>query len=163
MIRSLKKLKIWSRRKKKKKISHAHSYTSPPTRPAPPPPIHCCSCSFAQPSAPPLPSWLDFEQSHIANTAFGMFGDSSLGQPISEDHIVHEEIVSEITPLCPSFPISSTPSYQQYMVTSPVYGVPVAPATQTEKFGGVFGCAVSVGANLIRCFCPCFRFRQRRC
>ncbi|KAM2028057.1 hypothetical protein ACFX1T_020260 [Malus domestica] len=53
-----------SREKKRKKKTHHQLYypPPPPRRPPPPPPGHyCCSYSSSstQPSAPPLPPWLD--------------------------------------------------------------------------------------------------------
>ncbi|PIA37064.1 hypothetical protein AQUCO_03100076v1 [Aquilegia coerulea] len=156
MFRSLKQLKIWSRRKKKKKnnnnVFHNSYLPAHPTCPAPlPPPLpltHSCSCSAFQPSAPPLPSWLNFEQNNIDHSAFRVFPASTLDY----------ESVSEITPLCPPSINSTTTSYQQYMVSSPVYGVPMMPTMHTGKSGGILGCVFGVGADLIRCFCPCFLF-----
>lgn len=93
MIRSLKKLKIWSSRRKKKKKKHficsSYSPPPPPTRPAPLPPLtHCCSCSAATPSAPPLPAWLDFEPNHITDSG-------------SKDEIYYRESISETASLYP--------------------------------------------------------------
>ncbi|KAA8545415.1 hypothetical protein F0562_020199 [Nyssa sinensis] len=153
MIKAVKKLKFWSRKKKKKNhfIEHPH-----PPQPPPPPPcyFHChCSCPPFQPSAPPLPSWLDYENTHDSISA------AEVG-PVSGDQAQFhsQEIVPDLTSLYPTLPVST--SYQQYMVPDPVYGMPVAPAIKRERAGGFFGCIINIGVNLIRCFCPCFRVRE---
>ncbi|XP_077236770.1 homeobox protein [Tasmannia lanceolata] len=156
MIRALKKLKVWSRKKKKRKINTLQ----PPTT------SHCCSCSkYTQPSAPPLPSWLDFEQpqetfsrSDPTCEAFSVppFDPSKVRTQVSSS-----EIISEITPLYT--PVATLPvsiSYQQYLAPAPVYGVPIMPVIRQERAAGLFGCVASVGTTLMRCFCPCFRLRS---
>ncbi|XP_008218648.2 PREDICTED: uncharacterized protein LOC103318957 [Prunus mume] len=172
MIKAVKKLKFWSRKKRKKKTHHHQPYypPPPPTRPAPLPPgprHHCCSCSSStystQPSAPPLPPWLDAEYTHEALFAplvqpapeFGYQAD-----PRQQEPTMKTNAGSGTTSI---YPTSS--SYQQYMVPDPVYGVPVAQttrATTTERSAaaGVFGCVVDFGIRFFRCFCPCFHIRE---
>lgn len=61
LIKSVKKLRLWSRKITKK--HEENNYEHPP----PPPPCHhccCCSSSSTQPSAPPLPSTLSWVEQH---------------------------------------------------------------------------------------------------
>ncbi|KAJ9687719.1 hypothetical protein PVL29_016271 [Vitis rotundifolia] len=148
MLKTLKKLKFWHRKKKKKK-----PYLPPPPPPPPPPPLpspHCC-CSC--PSAPPLPPWYDTEQAYDAAAAAAPVPGFVYSTP-------QQEIVSEARPSYPTLPVTSTSSYQQYMVPNPVYGIPAVPAPTKEKSAGLFGCAVEIGRYLFRCFCPCFQVRE---
>lgn len=139
VIKAVKKLKLWSKKKRKKK-THGHEH----------PPHYCCSCycsSSIQPSAPPLPSssCLDFEYSN-----YGTFLPPPEPEPEPEPQ--PQEIAS----------LNS--SYQQYMVSvsEPVYGipVPVIHASRTERSAGQFGCLFSFGSYLFRCLFPCFYIRQ---
>ncbi|XP_058113787.1 uncharacterized protein LOC131256765 [Magnolia sinica] len=166
MIKAFKKLKIWHRKKKKKKYY---------SLPQPPPTPHCCSCSAKlQPTAPPLPPWIEIDQPQEADSPFvpiyGSFpsqqqalfqpSDAMVGSFPSDQQALFQPsdaIASEIY-APPVQPV--TPSYQQYLAPRPVYGVPVMPVASTEKSAGLFGCVVSIGTFLIRCLCPCFRFRN---
>lgn len=155
----MKKLKFWSRKKRKKKPNYEpYAYYHPP---APAPTCHqyyCCPISSSpqpqlRPSAPPLPPWLDCNQpSDLA------YAGTTESQYSSHEIVVETNSVIS-TPALPSDSGSSC-SYQQYMVPNPVYGLPIVKATGREKFAGIFGCVFEFGANLIRCFGPCFRIRE---
>ncbi|GAB4848560.1 hypothetical protein Ancab_003266 [Ancistrocladus abbreviatus] len=167
-IKAMKKrLKFWSRKKKKKKINDDDKLT--PFLPPPPPPCHCHLChphSFIQPSAPPLPSWLevDLPPENVSASGFNSIsGASGQADPV----IASEEIVAETcSQPCPT--LSPSFSYQQYMVVNPVvYGVPCVPPPppplpppRRQRAAGFFGCVVTVGMQMIRCFFPCFRIRE---
>ncbi|XVF23147.1 hypothetical protein REPUB_Repub13aG0012600 [Reevesia pubescens] len=128
MFKAVKKLKFWSRKKKKRK-----SLGPEPCDPA----SHChCyySCSSVQPSAPPLPSWLQAELTQDAiptpNQAehfpeFSYPTDYQVQYPT-------QDIVS--SPMLPA-PVPA-PSYQQYMVPNPVYGLPVVQTARRERSAG---------------------------
>ncbi|CAK9140433.1 unnamed protein product [Ilex paraguariensis] len=151
MMKTMKKLKFWSRKKKKKKTHLITDY--------PPPPCHChCLCHPIQPSAPPLPSWLDYELTH--DTIFTPeAGSVSSLAGLSQVDFAPQDIVHEVNPVNPTLSYCNT-SYQQYMVPNPVYGVPVVSEVRRERSGGIFGCVFDIGVHLIRCFCPCFRIRE---
>ncbi|XP_042477540.1 uncharacterized protein LOC122058897 [Macadamia integrifolia] len=152
MMKALKKLKVWSKKKKRRK---SHVYQPPPAT------SHCCSCSYTPASAPPLPSWLDFDQIQDAGSVSAVFQPCDIDPITPQPQFSSTQTVSETTPLYAPLPVgTSSSSYQQYMVQTPVYGVPVVPEHQTEKTAGLFGCVVSIGTYLIRCFFPCFQFRR---
>nr|ABE91857.2 hypothetical protein MtrDRAFT_AC140551g58v2 [Medicago truncatula] len=71
LIKSVKNLKLWSKKNRKKK-KHDNNYEHPPHLPC----HHCCSCftSTTQPSAPHLPpfSWLE-EVEQDNNYDYGTF------------------------------------------------------------------------------------------
>lgn len=155
MIKAAKKLKkFWPRKKKRKKTLQYHEpyYHHPPSS------CHCC-CSYptapTQPSAPPLPPWLEPELTYEAVSAPGLQSLPELAHP-SQIQVPSQEIVMETTPIYPTLP-----SYQQYLVPNPVYGVPVEQKPRREKSTGFFGCFVNFCANLISCFCPCFRIQEK--
>lgn len=151
MIRTLKKLKIWSRMKKKKRKTHALHQTNYS--------CHCCSCSTChpQPTAPPLPPWADFEQSREAVshsfTKPGVFPQSIAHSELPP--VLSAQVPSEIAPLYAPLP-SSSASYQQYLVPSPIYGVPILPLASRERGSKFCGCVTGVAACLSRCLCPCW-------
>ncbi|KAF4403612.1 hypothetical protein G4B88_002465 [Cannabis sativa] len=167
MIKAMKKLKIWSKKKRKKKALHSlPCYLPPPSRlppPPPPPPLQapiqnwCCSCSCscsqskAEPSAPPLPSsWYydsPVEAHHESIVATGIVEYPTSSADAGEDGDCCDVVEDQS---------SSSSSYQQYMVPNPVYGIPVVVA-ERERSGGVFGCVVNFGRHLFRCFFPCYR------
>lgn len=157
MIKAVKKLKkLWPKKKRRKKTHQEPHYL-------PPPPCPCC-CSYSspvQPSAPPLPPWLVPDQTNETVTAPGVqqyFPEVSYQSRIQ---FQSQEIIVETNPICPTLPIETTPlTYQQYTVPNPVYGVPVVETPRRESSGGFFGCIISYGVDLIRCFCPCFRIRE---
>ena len=152
MMKAVKKLKFWSRKKRKKK-------TQEPYYPPPPPPCHCYhSCYSTQPSAPPLPPWLEPEQTHLVPD---ISYPSQTQLPPQPREIID---VLETSPMYPTLPAPtasiSSSSYQQYMVPNPVYGMPVVETARRERRAGFFGCVVNFGVHLIRCFCPCFSIRE---
>lgn len=154
VMKSMKKLKFWSRKEKKKK-KKLNFTENPPSN------CHCyCQIPQFQPSAPPLPqSWPYYEQTHVANFAaevssytYSEFPSSSEAQFAFAPQ-ENEEIAPEMKPLLPALPVSptSTCSYQQYLDPNPVYGMPVVPPARRDR---------SAVAHLIRCFCPCFRIQE---
>ncbi|KAL8264931.1 hypothetical protein R6Q59_023061 [Mikania micrantha] len=156
--KTLKTLKFWSKKKKKKRINNIHHH---------PPPPCCCnhhggSHSF-QPSAPPLPSWLDYDDQiysqHLLASEVN-FSESS-GLPVSYQAQFDEQ-EHDINPSSSSVSgdVETGGSYQQYMVENPVYGVPVLPARKTVRSAGAFGCVFNVGAHLFRCFFPCYQIKD---
>lgn len=159
MIRSLKKLKAWS----KKRITRKRKRVDPLGGvPAPDP--HCCACASHssapqfRPTAPPLPPWLDFQQhcgvvisDPIPAPAPGVVFPVPAPAPAAGTG-------SEITRLWTPPPRTSIPSYQQYIVPDPVYGVPIAPPPPDERAPGPPppGCSGVVEAWLHRCLFCCF-------
>lgn len=154
LIKAMKKLKFWSTKNKNKKYKN-HYYKAhyhfqppyhPPAPPPPPPPLPLagapCPCHFCQqpvePSAPPLPPWLESQLSTTHEDISGPNRANPFSDPSS----------------------GSGSSYQQYLVENPVYEEPLlVPMTKkgaTRSSRGLFGCGVNVGSFLIRCFCPCF-------
>ncbi|CAK7357203.1 unnamed protein product [Dovyalis caffra] len=156
MIKAARKLKkLWPRKKKRKKT---HQYQEPYYYHPPSSCHYCCSypTALAQPSAPPLPPWLEPELTYEAISApgIGVQPLPELAYP-SQIQAPSQEIVEETAPMYPALS-----SYQQYLVPNPVYGVPVEQKLVREKSAGFFGCVVNFGINIIRCFCPCFRIRE---
>ncbi|KAK3018479.1 hypothetical protein RJ639_003564 [Escallonia herrerae] len=168
VLKTMKKLKFWSRKKKKKKINVIDHHL----------PSTCHPCSqyqrhSVQPSAPPLPSWLDYAQTHdsifraeVCASVFSGFASSSQAQfsyaPEDQAQFAYapEDTVPELSPVHSTLPVSTGCSYQQYMVPNPVYGMPVLPPATRERSAGIFGRAVKFCVHLIRCFCPCFRIEK---
>ncbi|KAB1208619.1 hypothetical protein CJ030_MR7G007731 [Morella rubra] len=149
MMKAVKKLKFWSRKKRRKK-------THEPCHP--PPTCHCCHpCYSTQPSAPPLPPGLDPEQTHHPFPAPVVHPVPDLSYPAQTQL---PDIVLETSPIVYSTLPAGTSSYQQYMAPNPVYGMPVLQTARREKTGGLFGCVVNFGIHLIRCLCPCFCIRE---
>ncbi|KAI8532021.1 hypothetical protein RHMOL_Rhmol11G0180600 [Rhododendron molle] len=150
LAKAIKKLKFWSRKKKKNKY-----YIK---EPSPPPPTFHYYHSWVpvQPSAPPLPPWFDHEQDQYSH--FGQ--DSGMASSSrAEFSSTQEEISPDLNSMysISASDVGNDASYQQYMVSTPVYGVPVLPAVRRrEKAAGFFGCFVGIGTHLIRCFFPCF-------
>ncbi|KAK2987007.1 hypothetical protein RJ640_024905 [Escallonia rubra] len=158
VMKTMKKLKFWSRKKKKKKINVTDHHLPSTSH-------HCSQCQHhsVQPSAPPLPSWLDYEQTHdtifraeVCASVFSGFASSSQAQ----FSYAPEDAVPELSPVHSTLPVSTGCSYQQYMVPNPVYGMPVLPPATRERSAGIFGRAVKFCVHLIRCFCSCFRIEK---
>lgn len=157
MIKAMKKLKLWSRKKRKKKTHQLPPpHYPPPNYPPPPPPLpsyhHCfCTCSpSTEPSAPPLPAWLEPQQN------YGTFLAPNV-EPIPE--VTYQTQAHQVPP----HEITMEPkSYQQYAVSEPVYGIPInqTEAKRSERSRGLFGCVFSFGAHLFRCLFPCFHIRE---
>ncbi|CAJ1963810.1 unnamed protein product [Sphenostylis stenocarpa] len=144
VIKAVKKLRYWAKKKRKKRLEHGHEHE---------PHYCCCSCSSSntQPSAPPLPSsWL-----HVEEHSYGTF--------------LPEPKVAQLQDSSPVSCTSNSSSYHQYMVSvsEPVYGIPVPVShtaargkTERERSTGQFGCVFSFGSYLFRCLFPCFHTRE---
>ncbi|WOG84299.1 hypothetical protein DCAR_0103482 [Daucus carota subsp. sativus] len=154
VMKNIKKLKFWSRKKKKKV-----NFVENPAANAP-----CCYHNHQfQPSAPPLPPY--YEQIHEASYSASLNYHTFSRYPSNDFQFAfpseENDIDPEIKPSHPALPISSTSSsYQQYMVPNPVYGMPVVPTARRERSVGVFGCVFNVGKLLVRFACPCFRITE---
>ncbi|KAG2704384.1 hypothetical protein I3843_05G001700 [Carya illinoinensis] len=151
MMKAVKKLKFWSRKKRRK--NHVHEPYYPPST------CHCGHSYYStQPSAPPLPPWLDLEQTCHPIPSPVIHALPDLTFP-SQNQLSQQEIVFETTSIMhPVMPAAT--SYQQYMAPNPVYGVPLVQTTRRERRAGFFGCVINFGIHLIRCFCPCVRIRE---
>lgn len=173
VIKAVKKLKLWSKkRRKRKRHEHEHEayYPPPPPLPPPPPPCrchHCYSCSSStQPSAPPLPasSWLEAEHNYGTFLAPPEEAYASQGQAQPQETATDSSPVYPTLAATISTDSSSSPSYHQYMVSvsEPVYGIPVPliQAARRERSSRQYGCVFSFGAYLFRCLCPCFHSRE---
>ncbi|KAL2460603.1 hypothetical protein Adt_44023 [Abeliophyllum distichum] len=152
VMKTMKKLKFWSRKKRKKKTHFWENPPLPPRLPPPPPPLYC-NCHWqchhpVQPSAPPLPEWLEYEQSEEAilisevNTSSAGLYNSSEAQFVPQQQNTDSEISHE-------YPTS----YQQYMIQNPVYGIPAVNESTEERAGGAFGYVF----NILCCLFPCFK------
>ncbi|KAL4580641.1 hypothetical protein LXL04_016841 [Taraxacum kok-saghyz] len=137
VMKSLKSLKFWSKKKKKKKINNLHHQY---------PPQCCCHHHPVQPSAPPLPTWLDYE-----NQTYNQHLLAS-----EEDHGI-EHVSPEPVNVNP--PLLSG-SGGGGGIENPGYGVPVLESRRTERSAGGVGCVFDMGAHLFRCFFPCFHIRE---
>ncbi|CAH8382900.1 unnamed protein product [Eruca vesicaria subsp. sativa] len=154
VMKAVKKLKFWSRKKKK------HKQASSSSQP------HQCSCDYSsmsapfleplvaiEPTAPPLPFWFDETQRlYPPETSSESSWNTQLPQK-------QEEAIVEIKPLSQVSDLRIHKSYQQYMVPNPSVGVPIiveaAPAKRSSV--GIFGCVIELSSNVVRCFFPCFR------
>ncbi|XP_026384020.1 uncharacterized protein LOC113279547 [Papaver somniferum] len=163
MLKAIKKLKNWSKKKKKTRKTLPPQPSSLPAATS----TQCCFCSTVCPSAPPLPPWLDYEQTHNTVSGSLVFQASSFNSPSTSepDRFSPSQVVSDSSPLYSPLPaVSSQQSYQQYMVPNAAYGVPVLDTSQRNgRSGGVLGFVISFGAHFIRCFCPCFCFSEAKC
>lgn len=174
IIKAVKKLKFWSRKKKTKKKpflteqqpssssyseSSCHYYHH-----------HHCHYYPVEPSAPPLPSWLDYTRTqettisgtdHFASTTTTA-AHSAMAGSSRVPFTTEDESVPGLVPSSQEEEINGkNSSYQQYMVENPVYVVPALPPQVTsERNVGAFGCVFSIGAHLLRCFFPCFHIRE---
>ncbi|GMI92010.1 hypothetical protein like AT4G24265 [Hibiscus trionum] len=162
LLKAVKKLKFWSKKKKKRKSLAPH----PSSSFTPPHPHSCYStssvhsshyyqCSYlsssVQPSAPPLPPWLQDESP-----------TPEQGEPFPDfsyptDQVQHPTQDIESGPVF----TAAAASYQQYMDPNPVYGLPLVQQTgRRERSAGFFGCVIDFSLRLFRCFCPCFHIRE---
>ncbi|KAF8117812.1 hypothetical protein N665_0008s0154 [Sinapis alba] len=147
VMKAVKKLKFWSRKKKK------HKQASSSSQP------HQCSCDSSsvsapllEPTAPPLSFWFDETQRLYApETSSASPWNTELPQK-------QEETIVEIKPLSQVSDLRIHQSYQQYMVPNPSFAVPIiveaAPAKRSSV--GIFGCVIELSSNAVRCFFPCF-------
>ncbi|KAK8641626.1 hypothetical protein V6N13_011014 [Hibiscus sabdariffa] len=135
LLKAVKKLKFWSKKKKKRKSlapqpsfsftpSHSHScYSSSSVHSS-----HYYQCSYSvQPSAPPLPPWLQAELTQDESPT------PEQAEPFPEfsyqaDQVQHSTQDIESGPML----TAAAPSYQQYMDPNPVYGLPLV--QETVKF-----------------------------
>ncbi|KAM7250993.1 hypothetical protein ACFE04_022876 [Oxalis oulophora] len=159
MLKSVKKLKFWSSKKRKRSSNVYEPYYFYSPVPAQPPQCHhyhCYSCSHSsysptvsstqQPSAPPLPPWLEAEQ---------------IVSPASQHGQEQNDKQREETKIVVASSSSITSTYQQYMVENPVYEQVVAERPRKERRGvGFFGCVVQFGIHIISCVCPCLTITQ---
>ncbi|TYI26507.1 hypothetical protein E1A91_A05G116600v1 [Gossypium mustelinum] len=158
MFKAVKKLKFWSRKKRKRKSlapqpSHCICHCSHSTS------SHYYQCNYPysplQPSAPPLPPWL---QAELTQDEFPTL-EQAEAEPFPE--FSHPTDLVQDIESAPMIPAAAVPSYQQYMVSNPVYGPPVVQQTgRRERSGGYFGCIIDISLRLIRCFCPCVHVRE---
>lgn len=165
MIKAVKKLKLWSKRKKKRKTKPLSYYPSPPPLVLPPPPSSACNSPSCyshhkiQPSAPPLPmpsssSWF-VDSEYTLHDSFTYFSSEAPNQLSQQEEIVNE-------PILPNTAIAIPSSYQQYMAPNPIYDMPFPDQiTHNNKISAsIFGCFINFGFHLFRCICPCFHIRQ---
>ncbi|MBA0745289.1 hypothetical protein Gogos_007867, partial [Gossypium gossypioides] len=133
MFKAVKKLKFWSRKKRKRKSLA-------------PQPYHCfCHCSHStsshyyqcnypysplQPSAPPLPPWF---QAELTQDEF-LTSEQAEAEPFPE--FSHPTDLVQDIESDPMIPAAAVPSYQQYMVSNPVYGPVVQHTGRRERSGG---------------------------
>jgi hypothetical protein len=143
MIRTLKKLKIWSKFKRKKHQKSKQASTQN-QRPCKRTHCNCSSCKsnytsppwLVAPSAPPLPSEQPTASIFTLPEISPLFGD--LGPRNN----------------------GTTTSYQQYFVPSPVYNVVPSDIPAGMQNGwqyAKFGCVYGIFAVLFKCFVCCFR------
>lgn len=171
MIKAMKKLKFWSRKKKKKKSLF---FTEQEQQQRQPPTVcsshyhHHCHYYPVEPSAPPLPSWLDNDDDQIQDPILAsdklnptISATSSEAPPCTIKEDKTPQLLSPQNSTLQDEINAKSSSYQQYMAESPVYGVPVVPPQVTrERDAGAAGCVFSFGAHLFRCFFPCFHIRE---
>lgn len=156
MFKAVKKLKFWSRKKRKRKSlapqpSHCYCHCSHSTS------SYQCSYPYSplQPSAPPLPPWLQAELTQDE------FPTSEQVEAVPFPEFSHPTDQVQDIESDPMIPAAAVPSYQQYMVSNPAYGLPVVQQTGIrERSGGYFGCIIDISLHLIRCLCPCVHIRE---
>ncbi|XP_073269887.1 uncharacterized protein [Primulina huaijiensis] len=167
VIKSLKKLKFWPRKKRKTKLQFT-TEKPPPRRPAPSPPLpayHAWHNHYqpVSPSAPPLPPWLEFDheseetllQSEV-NSASTSSDNSRIQAQFSPPELINDTPTAKKE----KSPADSS-SYQQYLVPNPVYGTPVVlESKKSERANGDFGCVLNIGVHMVRCVFPCFHIRE---
>lgn len=144
VMKAMKKLKFWSRKRRKRKQ-------------ACPSQSHQCSCEYSstvsavEPTAPPLPFWFDETQSLCEPAETSAFPWNT--------QLPHkqEETIVEIKPLSQASDLRLERSYQQYMVPNPNFGVPIVdPAPAKKRSVGIFGCVIELSSTVARCFFKCF-------
>ncbi|KAK2661584.1 hypothetical protein Ddye_000158 [Dipteronia dyeriana] len=176
MIKAMKKLKFWSRKKRKKysidpyfdyhyqlpsTYHHHHSYSC------------SSSSSSVQPSAPPLPPWLEpeltYNDDEPPSWVQSVVPEEELVYTSQTTHTMFTCQENDVQETSPMLPVESTPSsyYQRYnMDPNPVYGLPILQTNisstniESKSSGGAFVCFVKFGLNLVGCFCPCLSIRE---
>lgn len=147
VMKAVKKLKFWSRKKKKHK--QASSSSQPHQSSA-------VSAPLLEPTAPPLSFWFDETQRLYAPETSSA---SPWNTPLPQKQ---EETIVEIKPSSQVSDLRINQSYQQYMVPNPSCHVPIiveaAPAKRSSV--GIFGCVIELSSNVVRCFFPCFSRHQ---
>ncbi|CAN1147378.1 hypothetical protein LINPERHAP2_LOCUS15839 [Linum perenne] len=170
MFKAVKKLKkFWPRKKKKKKpygychhqpdtlhniitSSSSSSYHSSSSYssyyiPPPPPP---------QPSAPPLPPWLETSPLLQAHPDLSYY-PTHFQEQTPSNSVIDTATTAAVAGSSSS---SSSTSYQQYMDPLPAaYGIPVVQQRE-ESVSGFYTLFVKFGANLFGCFLPCFHIQE---
>lgn len=162
VIKTLKKLKFWSRKKRKTKLQFT-TEQPPPRRPAPPPPPphHTWHNHYqpVSPSAPPLPPWLEFDhesEETLLKSEVNSESTSSANSRIQAQFSPPKLINDTPTAKKEKSPADSS-SYQQYMVPNPVYGTPVVlESRKSERANGAFGCVLDIAVHVVRCVFRCY-------
>lgn len=167
VIKSLKKLKFWSRKKRKIKLQFT-TEKPPPMWPAPPPPLppyHNWHDHYQQvlPSAPPLPPWLEFD--HESEETFLKYEVNSASTSSDHSRIQAQFSPPELINDTPTAKKEKSPadssSYQKYLVPNPVYGTSVVPESRKPaRANGAFGCVLDIGFHIVRCVFPCVHIRE---
>ncbi|PIN18714.1 hypothetical protein CDL12_08606 [Handroanthus impetiginosus] len=157
VMKAMRKLKFWSRKKRRKCFLSEPPPPPPPLRPAPTPPYYAVYSHYEPllPSAPPLPPWLEYDH-QMPSTS-----EVNSAPEISENSTnkAHFSPPPEICDPEVSNPIEfkSNNGCRNYTVCDN----PVVPELKKiERDGGAFGCVVSFGAHLVRCVFPCFHIRE---
>ncbi|KAL7082298.1 hypothetical protein ACP275_14G090800 [Erythranthe tilingii] len=143
VIKAMKKLKFWSRKKKKNKFLHLSESPPPPSRPPPPPPHPPIHSQYEPllPSAPPLPPWLEYDLQFQESDAEPNSPNSTTTNSHSHFSPPHE--------ICPQ------------EIQNPIYDDAIVPKIEKlERGGGAFGCVAGFGVHLVRCVFPCFHIRE---
>lgn len=172
MIKAMKKLKFWSRKKKVKTKKKQPFFTEQQSSESSCHYYHHHRCHYypVEPSAPPLPSWLDYnptQETTIKGTDhFASTTTTTTTSPMASlsraPFITEEESVPGLVSSSQEEEINGkNTSYQQYVVENPIYGVPALPTQVISgRDTGAFGCVFSFGTHLLRCFFPCFRIKE---
>eukprot|EP01018_Ginkgo_biloba_P002815 Gb_25696 [translate_table: standard] len=107
-----------------------------------------------EPNAPPLPPGAEFSEEWTRSYAHE-------NQPLIQRHGYDTETgsASSYGPLQGPMPYGQSPSsYQQYVVPSPVYGMPVWQDARPEWSTGLCHCGADMPICLLGCCCPCILF-----
>ncbi|CAO2829865.1 unnamed protein product [Amaranthus hypochondriacus] len=154
LMKGIKKLKFWSKNKnkyQKLRLHHHHHYNfqtpsyhppPPPPRPPPPPPssqeeFHCHFYQPVEPSAPPLPPWLEMQLEPEPDTDPEPEPESE-PKPEIEIEPDGEDCRNVSQEIC-VYSIKKDGVY-----------------SGSGKGAGVLGCVVEVGGFMFRCLFPCF-------
>ncbi|KAG8364034.1 hypothetical protein BUALT_Bualt19G0084200 [Buddleja alternifolia] len=127
----------------------------PPSRPPPPPPYYTVHHHYepVQPSAPPLPPWLEYDHQFQEMLLKSNEANSSSSASV-DDSISRSPEINSPDIRCTEFQ-AETSSYQQYMVQDPVYDTTIVPElVKLEKNDGALGCVIGFGVHLVRCVFP---------